>query len=162
MPKFGQKCQLIPTQQKNHLGTLVSLFLVRHWIKWTKKADDWPKMSVFGPPPKLLTPGQLLGYPWKLLGYNGSNYLLGRSVASNLSPQQIEMIIREKTEERYCDGSYKVKSPLYIGEPFGRKVAAGPFWPCFACPKLGDAGRTRVASKNRAVLEKISRPQFWS
>ena len=34
-----------------------------------------------------------------------------------------------------------------------QSVAAGPFWPCFACPKLGDAGRTRVASKNRAVLE---------
>merc|ERR1711963_646375 len=32
--------------------------------------------------------------------------------------------------------------------------------PCFACPKLGDAGRTRVASKNRAVLRKTLRPQF--
>ena len=36
-----------------------------------------------------------------------------------------------------------------------------PFWWCFACPKLGDAGRTRVASKNRAVQQKITRPQFW-
>ena len=26
-----------------------------------------------------------------------------------------------------------------------RKVAAGPFWPCFACPKLRDVGRTPVA-----------------
>ena len=41
-----------------------------------------------------------------------------------------------------------------------QSVAAGPFWPCFACPKLGDAGRTRVASKNRAVLRKTFRPQF--
>ena len=39
-------------------------------------------------------------------------------------------------------------------------VAAGPFWPCFACPKLGDAGKMRVASKNRAVLPKTFRPQF--
>ena len=39
-------------------------------------------------------------------------------------------------------------------------VAAGPFWPCFACPKLGDAGKTRVASKNRAVSPKTFRPQF--
>ena len=37
---------------------------------------------------------------------------------------------------------------------YRRKVAAGPFCPCFACLKLGDAGRTRVASKIRAVLEK--------
>ena len=29
-----------------------------------------------------------------------------------------------------------------------------------ACPKLVDAGRTRVASKNRAVLQKTFRPQF--
>ena len=41
-----------------------------------------------------------------------------------------------------------------------QSVAAGPFWPCFACPKLGDAGRTRVASKNRAVFPKTFRPQF--
>ena len=42
-----------------------------------------------------------------------------------------------------------------------QSVAAGPFWPCFACLKLGDAGRTRVASKIRAVLEKASRSLFW-
>ena len=35
------------------------------------------------------------------------------------------------------------------------------FWPCFACPKLGDAGKTRVASKNREVLQKAKRSQFW-
>ena len=34
------------------------------------------------------------------------------------------------------------------------------FLPCFACPKLGDAGRTRVASRNRAVLGETLRPQF--
>ena len=40
------------------------------------------------------------------------------------------------------------------------KVGTTNFWPCFACPKLGDAGRTRVASKNRAVFPKTFRPQF--
>ena len=35
--------------------------------------------------------------------------------------------------------------------PLGRKVAVGPFWQYFACPKLGDAGKTRVTSKTRAV-----------
>ena len=29
-----------------------------------------------------------------------------------------------------------------------QSVAAGSFLPCFACPKLGDAAKTRVASKN--------------
>ena len=45
--------------------------------------------------------------------------------------------------------------------PRWQKVAAGPFWPCFAYPKLGYAGRTQVASKNGAMLRKASRPQFW-
>ena len=40
------------------------------------------------------------------------------------------------------------------------KVGTTNFWPCFACPKLGDAGEMRVASKNRAVLESQIRPQF--
>ena len=57
-----------------------------------------------------------------------------------------------------------VKWCSHIGQqmPCWQKVATGPFWPCFACPKLGDAGKTRVASKNRAVFRKIIRPQFWS
>ena len=56
----------------------------------------------------------------------------------------------------------RLKWCSHIGQqmPCWQKVAAGPFWPCFACPKLGDAGRTRVASKNRAVLRKTFRPQF--
>ena len=45
-----------------------------------------------------------------------------------------------------------------------QSVAAGPFWPCFACPKLGDAGRTRVASKNREYffiyIKKSSQEDF--
>ena len=40
------------------------------------------------------------------------------------------------------------------------KVGTTNFWPCFACPKLGDAGEMRVASKNRAVFQKTFRPQF--
>ena len=40
------------------------------------------------------------------------------------------------------------------------KVGTTNFWPCFACPKLGDAGEMRVASKNRAVFPKTFRPQF--
>ena len=41
------------------------------------------------------------------------------------------------------------------------KVVTTNFWPCFACPKLGDSGEMRVASKNRVVLEKAQRSQFW-
>ena len=57
----------------------------------------------------------------------------------------------------------RVKWCLHTGQqmPCWQKVAAGPFWPCFACPKLGDAGRTRVASKNRRCYEKAGRSQFW-
>ena len=57
----------------------------------------------------------------------------------------------------------QVKWCLHTGEqmPCWQTVAAGPFWPCFASPKLGDAGRTRVASKNRAVLRKAGQSQFW-
>ena len=39
----------------------------------------------------------------------------------------------------------------------GRKF----FWQCFACLKLGNASRTRVASKNREVLQKAGRSQYW-
>ena len=39
------------------------------------------------------------------------------------------------------------------------KVGTTNFWPCFACPKLGDAGEMRVASKNRAAgLHKLWYP----
>ena len=49
-----------------------------------------------------------------------------------------------------------VKWCSHIGQqmPCWQTVAAGPFWPCFACPKLGDAGKTRVASKNRGCVAK--------
>ena len=47
----------------------------------------------------------------------------------------------------------RMKWCLHTGQQMScwQQVAAGPFWPCFACPKLGDAGKTRVASKNREV-----------
>ena len=78
------------------------------------------------------------------LGYNSSNQLLGRSLASKLSQQQAEtkfhqcdMQIREKWKffnlrpktQKGSGGSLKVKQRLYKGEetPFWRKVAAGPF-----------------------------------
>ena len=53
-----------------------------------------------------MTPGQLLGITLKTLGYNNSNLLLGRSLASKLSLQQAEKKIDTrtrnfvKTEER--------------------------------------------------------------
>ena len=48
----------------------------------------------------------------------------------------------------------RVKWCLHTGQqmPCWQKVAAGTFWSCFACPKLGDADRTRVASKNKGQL----------
>ena len=86
---------------------------------------------------------------------------------------QIKMEIREKTEIFYSSASSsKTKRDIRMG-PRGemmliyratnallKKSGCGPFWPCFACTKLGDAGRMQVASKNRAVLQKASRLQF--
>ena len=37
---------------------------------------------------------------------------------------------------------------------------SGPFWQCFACPKLGDTGRTQVAFKDTAIIFKIQ-PSHW-
>ena len=50
-----------------------------------------------------------------------------------------------KTKRNIVMGNKRWKGQYTEGTPFGRKVAAGPFWPCFACPKLGYAGRTQVA-----------------
>ena len=119
--------------------------------------------------------------PLKSLGYNGSNELCGRSVASKLSLQQADgffyqsdMKIREKWKffslrppgrkrKEISVWVLWVKWCPHIGQkmPCWQSVAAGPFWPCFACPKLGDAGKTRVASKNREVFQKAGRSQFW-
>ena len=49
---------------------------------------------------------------------------------------------------RYITILFSDPSPII---DWSRKVVAGPFWSCFACPKYRDAGRTQVASKNRAV-----------
>ena len=51
----------------------------------------------------------------------------------------------------------QVKLLVRMGQqmPCWQKVAAGPFWPCFAYPKLGDAGRTQVASKIRRCWKKL-------
>ena len=120
--------------------------------------------------------------PLKTLGYNGSNELCRRSVASKLSPRQADdFFYQSDTQIREKRKFFSLRPPAqkwreisgwvqwvkwcpHIGQQMHcwQSVAAGPFWPCFACPKLGDAGRTRVASKNRAVLRKIIRPQFWS
>ena len=38
------------------------------------------------------------------------------------------------------------------------KGLATHFWPCYSCPKSGEGGKTWFASKNKAVLKKVSRP----
>ena len=129
---------------------------------------------------KLLTPGQLLGYPWKVWGIMvQTSYWEGqwhqnwaRSRPTNFFTKGKWKFVKngnfllfslQLEKRREISGwVQQVKWCLRTGQqmPCWRKVAAGPFWPCFACPKLGDAGRTRVASKNRAVLRKTFRPQF--
>ena len=118
---------------------------------------------------KLLTSGQLQGYPWKLCGMTvqtsyvegqwHQNWVCSRPTKKS-SVQQRKFVknwffllfgLQLENEERYRDGSNGWNDAYINGQqmPCWQKVAAGPFWPCFACPKLGDAGRTRVASKNR-------------
>ena len=41
--------------------------------------------------------------------------------------------------------------------PFRQQVADGLFWPCFSRPKLGDAARTRIASK---IMEEVHNTFF--
>ena len=42
------------------------------------------------------------------------------------------------------------------------KGSATHFCPCYSCPKSGEGGKTWFASKNKAVLKKISRlPEFF-
>ena len=37
------------------------------------------------------------------------------------------------------------------------KGLATHFWPCYSCPKSGEGGKTRFASKNKEALKKITR-----
>ena len=37
------------------------------------------------------------------------------------------------------------------------KGSATHFWPCYSCPKSGEGGKTRFASKNKEALKKITR-----
>ena len=43
---------------------------------------------------------------------------------------------------------------------FGRKLAAGQFWPCFARPKSVEGDQMRSVSKNMRCCKKQIRPQF--
>ena len=69
------------------------------------------------------------GLPLKSLGYKGSNELLGRSVASKLSPQQADeffyqrdMEIREKKEFFYSSASSSKTE---------RDIGMGPTGDCY-------------------------------
>ena len=130
---------------------------------------------------KLLGLGQLLGYPWKVWGITvQTSYWEGRWDQNWVRSRPAKKVACGnanlwKTGFFYSSASSsRTKRDIKIG-PTGEMIVTywatnalltksdcGEFGPCFACPKLGDAGRTWVASKNREVLEKISRPQFWS
>ena len=71
-----------------------------------------------------------IGVPLKTLGYYASNELFGRSVASKLRPQQAD-----NSQFRICVS----------------KGSATHFRPCYSCPKLGEGGKTRFASKIKVV-----------
>ena len=129
---------------------------------------------------KLLTPGQLLGYPWKVLGIKvQTSYWEGRwhqnwvrsrltkkiacGHANSWKKRKFFSLRPPSRKGREISGWVQwVKWCPHIGQQIHcwQSVAARPFWLCFACPKLGDAGRTRVASKNRAVMENLGGRNF--
>ena len=83
-----------------------------------------------------------------------SHYLTSSTFGVALKTEKANLWIMEmfyssasgsKTKRNIVMGNKRWKGQYTEGTPFGRKVAAGPFWPCFACPKLGYAGRTQVA-----------------
>ena len=139
-----------------------------HWLKLAPglKKVQWGKPT----PPNIFFRPILPNFEKKL---KSETMILGGGPCSQ-SVRRAAMEFREKPnfftlrpparKRREISGWVpRVKWCSHIGQqmPCWQTVAAGSFWPCFACPKLGDAGKTRVASKNRAVLRKASRPQFW-
>ena len=65
-----------------------------------------------------------------------------------------------------CHGSWwvKVKRQVYTGEqtPFGRKLRAGQFWPCFGRPTSGESDQMGPVSKNMRRCKKRYSHNFWS
>ena len=68
-------------------------------------AKYWHQLTLGGPGGQTVDTRSTSGVPLESLGYNGSNELCGRSVASKVSQQQanefflqVAMEIREKTE----------------------------------------------------------------
>ena len=68
---FGQKILIFTGEiksfithiRKTHLGTLFTLFLVRHWTKCAKNGNIWPKMTKnadFGPNLAIFGPKSLI------------------------------------------------------------------------------------------------------
>ena len=55
-----------------------------------------------------------------------------------------------------------MKRPVYIEEqtPFGRKLAAGQFWPCFGRPMSVEGDSIQSISKNMKCSKKLYLPKF--
>ena len=98
-------------------------------------------------------------------GQRVQNWPNKNQVASDLLRESTDSVIRAAEGiHQFCPPTsqkrreisgwvQRVKWCLHIGQqmPCWQKVAEGLFWPCFACPKLGDAGRTHVDSLSRSV-----------
>ena len=78
--------------------------------------------------------GSTIGVPLKTLGYNASNELCGKSVASKLRLQQADGLFHN-SQFRICV----------------LKGSATHFRLCYSCLKLGEGSKTRFASKIKVV-----------
>ena len=129
---------------------------------------------------KLLTPGQLQGYPWKLCVWRFKLAMWkvgGIKIESAAGRQKFlpkwngtlwKMENFRKSVRRRKFSMWKFfrdSTMLKLSSRGFRKC--GTFWACellkwsYCCSKSDDVGRTRVASKIRVVLRKSPRSQFW-
>ena len=119
----------------------------RIWVSWL-----WEEMYA-----KLLVPGQLLGYPWKLWGTTVQiSYVEGRwhqNWARNRPPKffwgRQQKLAKNGNlllfgpllgnKERYWVGPQKVKRPVYIGDKnaFWAKISFGAVLILFWSPEVG-------------------------
>ena len=124
-----------------------------------------------GPGDKPLTPGQVLGYfliSWGITiqtSYVESRWHQIETVAgrNNLFAIKIRgkngnifysLVSNSKTGRNIVSGQMMAIQHRRTNEFWEKKGCGAFLGSCYACPKLGDAGRTRVASKKRRCSAK--------
>ena len=116
---------------------------------------------------KLLKPGQLLGYPWKVWGITVQTSYWEGWWHQNWVCSRPTNLFTKGTRKSVKNGNLSgwvqwVKWCSHIGQqmPCWQTVAAGPFWLCFACPKLGEAVERELPAKIGRCNENLAGCNF--